>query len=179
MEMIPSTSKSLDEKSQEGALRTFSGTDTGEKWMAFQTDSSTSDQKKILDSHSSNSENQENFYVHGIQRPSQVFAGASIIDRTAERGLSMSSETDGRKTDDAILSIDVPRASIGLSIDSISGPDGIPRVSQDLKDALSTLQQTFVVSDATRPDCPIIYASSGFFTMTGYSSKHVIGRNWY
>nr|AML76835.1 putative LOV domain-containing protein [Helenium autumnale] len=52
-----------------------------------------------------------------------------------------------------------------------------PRVSQDLKDALSTLQQTFVVSDATKPDCPIMYASSGFFTMTGYSSKEVIGRN--
>lgn len=53
-----------------------------------------------------------------------------------------------------------------------------PRVSQELKDALATLQQTFVVSDATKPDCPIMYASSGFFTMTGYSSKEVIGRNW-
>nr|AML78429.1 putative LOV domain-containing protein [Flaveria kochiana] len=52
-----------------------------------------------------------------------------------------------------------------------------PRVSQELKDALETLQQTFVVSDATKPDCPIMYASSGFFTMTGYSSKEVIGRN--
>nr|AML76452.1 putative LOV domain-containing protein [Manilkara zapota] len=54
---------------------------------------------------------------------------------------------------------------------------GIPRVSQELKDALATLQQTFVVSDATKPDCPILYASSGFFSMTGYSSKEVIGRN--
>ncbi|XP_048429724.1 phototropin-2-like isoform X1 [Pyrus x bretschneideri] len=41
----------------------------------------------------------------------------------------------------------------------------------------ATLQQTFVVSDATEPDCPIMYASSGFFGMTGYSSKEVIGRN--
>nr|AML78924.1 putative LOV domain-containing protein [Handroanthus umbellatus] len=53
----------------------------------------------------------------------------------------------------------------------------IPRVSQEIKDALATLQQTFVVSDATKPDCPIVYASSGFFNMTGYSSKEVIGRN--
>nr|AML79549.1 putative LOV domain-containing protein [Cyrilla racemiflora] len=53
----------------------------------------------------------------------------------------------------------------------------IPRVSQELKDALATLQQTFVVSDATKPDCPIVYASSGFFTMTGYSTNEVIGRN--
>nr|AML76688.1 putative LOV domain-containing protein [Philoxerus vermicularis] len=55
--------------------------------------------------------------------------------------------------------------------------ESMPRVSQELKEALGSLQQTFVVSDATKPDCPIVYASSGFFTMTGYSSKEVIGRN--
>lgn len=51
-------------------------------------------------------------------------------------------------------------------------------MSEDLKDALSTFQQTFVVSDATKPDHPIMYASAGFFKMTGYTSKEVIGRNW-
>ena len=56
---------------------------------------------------------------------------------------------------------------------------GFPRVSEDVKDALSTFQQTFVVSDATKPDYPIMYASAGFFKMTGYTSKEVIGRNWY
>uniref|UniRef100_A0A126X3R1 non-specific serine/threonine protein kinase n=1 Tax=Dendrolycopodium obscurum TaxID=62333 RepID=A0A126X3R1_DENOS len=58
-----------------------------------------------------------------------------------------------------------------------SSSSHIPRVSKDLKDALSTFQQTFVVSDATKPDYPILYASAGFFSMTGYSSKEVIGRN--
>lgn len=58
-----------------------------------------------------------------------------------------------------------------------SSYDAMPRVSQELKDALSNLQQTFVVSDATRPDIPIIYASAGFYTMTGYSAKEIIGRN--
>nr|AML79181.1 putative LOV domain-containing protein [Limonium spectabile] len=53
----------------------------------------------------------------------------------------------------------------------------VPRVSEDLKDALSAFQQTFVVSDATKPDYPIMYASEGFFKMTGYSSREVIGRN--
>nr|AML77202.1 putative LOV domain-containing protein [Digitalis purpurea] len=52
-----------------------------------------------------------------------------------------------------------------------------PRVSEDLKDALSTFQQTFVVSDASKPDHPIMYASAGFFKMTGYTSREVIGRN--
>ncbi|XP_020214299.1 phototropin-1 isoform X2 [Cajanus cajan] len=54
---------------------------------------------------------------------------------------------------------------------------GIPRVSEDLREALSAFQQTFVVSDATKPDYPIMYASAGFFKMTGYTSKEVIGRN--
>ncbi|KAK1423695.1 hypothetical protein QVD17_19003 [Tagetes erecta] len=69
---------------------------------------------------------------------------------------------------------EISRRSSSLN-DSFSSDQ--PRVSQELKDALATLKQTFVVSDATKPDCPIMYASSGFFTMTGYSSKEVIGRN--
>ncbi|GMG98207.1 hypothetical protein Nepgr_000047 [Nepenthes gracilis] len=54
---------------------------------------------------------------------------------------------------------------------------GLIKVSEDLKDALSSFQRTFVVSDATKPDYPIMYASQGFFNMTGYNSKEVIGRN--
>lgn len=65
----------------------------------------------------------------------------------------------------------------GSAKSSRGSGDSLPRVSQELKDALSSLQQTFVVSDATRPDCPIIYASAGFYTMTGYAPKEVVGRN--
>nr|AML78460.1 putative LOV domain-containing protein [Euphorbia mesembryanthemifolia] len=57
------------------------------------------------------------------------------------------------------------------------GRGNIPRVSEDIMDALSSFQQTFVVADATKPDFPIMYASAGFFKMTGYTSKEVIGRN--
>lgn len=71
------------------------------------------------------------------------------------------------------------RSSGDLSEDGAREMRGIPRVSEDLKDALSTFQQTFVVSDATKLDYPIMYASAGFFKMTGYTSKEVIGRNWY
>uniref|UniRef100_A0A126X355 non-specific serine/threonine protein kinase n=1 Tax=Adiantum aleuticum TaxID=412743 RepID=A0A126X355_9MONI len=67
--------------------------------------------------------------------------------------------------------------SVRSSEDSERGSFYIPRVSKDLKDALETFQQTFVVSDATRSDYPILFASAGFFNMTGYSSKEVIGRN--
>lgn len=69
------------------------------------------------------------------------------------------------------------RSSGDLSDDGTGKERGIPRVSEGLKDALSTFQQTFVVSDATKQDYPIMYASAGFFKMTGYTSKEVIGRN--
>nr|AML76938.1 putative LOV domain-containing protein [Ehretia acuminata] len=68
------------------------------------------------------------------------------------------------------------RSSGDLSDDGAVKEKGL-RVSEDLKDALSTFQQTFVVSDATKPDYPIMYASAGFFRMTGYSSREVVGRN--
>ncbi|KAI7747522.1 hypothetical protein M8C21_016724 [Ambrosia artemisiifolia] len=69
------------------------------------------------------------------------------------------------------------QSSSDISDDGLGNERGFLRVSEDLKDALSTFQQTFVVSDATKPDYPILYASAGFFKMTGYTSKEVIGRN--
>nr|AML78940.1 putative LOV domain-containing protein [Itea virginica] len=69
------------------------------------------------------------------------------------------------------------RSSGEMSDDGAGKERGFPRVSEDIKDALSAFQQTFVVSDATKPDFPIMYASAGFFKMTGYTSKEVIGRN--
>ncbi|XP_051142431.1 phototropin-1-like [Andrographis paniculata] len=70
------------------------------------------------------------------------------------------------------------RSSGDYSDDGAGKERGLfPRVSEDLKDALSTFQQTFVVSDATKADFPIMYASAGFFKMTGYTSREVVGRN--
>lgn len=69
------------------------------------------------------------------------------------------------------------RSSGDMSDDGTGRDRGIPRVSEDVKNALSSFQQTFVVSDATKPDYPIMYASAGFFKMTGYTSKEVVGRN--
>ncbi|KAK1439430.1 hypothetical protein QVD17_05248 [Tagetes erecta] len=120
-----------------------------EKWMAFDRDSKTGSSK-------------DDKFDMGriIERTSEWPGGATIASVIGddERN-TRSSSTSWRTSRDDSLSYNQPR------------------VSQELKDALATLQQTFVVSDATKPDCPIMYASSGFFTMTGYSSKEVIGRN--
>ncbi|CAN1305121.1 PHOT2 [Linum perenne] len=108
-------------------------------------------------------------------------SGSTIAERTAEWGLVVRPDNGGEGSFKAVTRWSggsEKAAGTASTRTSEEGEGGvIPRVSQELKDALSSLQQTFVVSDATKPDCPILYASSGFFTMTGYSSKEVIGRN--
>nr|AML78545.1 putative LOV domain-containing protein [Pennantia corymbosa] len=118
-----------------------------------------------------------------------------LVERTAEWGLLVRSgggEGSFHPTSTSVIKSsfgEADRSKNSSSSERFAGAEstrtsateeseyGIPRVSQELKDALATLQQTFVVSDATKPNCPIMYASSGFFTMTGFSSKEVIGRN--
>lgn len=43
---------------------------------------------------------------------------------------------------------------------------------------LEKLKQAFVVSDAAAKDFPVVYASSGFYELTGYSPEEIIGKNW-
>ena len=43
--------------------------------------------------------------------------------------------------------------------------------------AFGAFDHTFTVCDATKPDCPIVYASDGFLRMTGYAAAEVIGYN--
>ena len=46
-----------------------------------------------------------------------------------------------------------------------------------MSQVLSQIHNTFIVCDATVPDCPIVYASKGFYKMTGYEAHEVIGHN--
>ncbi|KAK9844935.1 hypothetical protein WJX74_008864 [Apatococcus lobatus] len=61
-------------------------------------------------------------------------------------------------------------------------PDAHPNVAMpspagQLTKVLAGLRHTFVVADATLPDCPLVYASEGFLSMTGYSADEVLGHN--
>nr|AML76748.1 putative LOV domain-containing protein [Erigeron canadensis] len=134
---------------------------TGElinKWMAFD---QSSNQNKPPIARVTPPEDDEYDITKIAERTAEWPGGATIANVIGDE------ERNKRRSSSASW-----RSSRDNSLSSVE-----PRVSQDLKDALATLQQTFVVSDATKPDCPIMYASSGFFTMTGYSSKEVIGRN--
>ena len=43
--------------------------------------------------------------------------------------------------------------------------------------SLNMGQQNFVLSDPRLPDNPIVFASPGFFNLTGYTREQVLGRN--
>jgi len=46
-------------------------------------------------------------------------------------------------------------------------------LSNDIRDS----SPHFVISDPSKPDCPIIFASPGFCRLTGYSLGECVGRN--
>ena len=52
-----------------------------------------------------------------------------------------------------------------------------PRVALDLATTVERVQQNFVISDPSIPDCPIVFASDGFCEMTGYDRFEILGRN--
>nr|AML77409.1 putative LOV domain-containing protein [Conocephalum conicum] len=60
-----------------------------------------------------------------------------------------------------------------------NGSQTIPGVAKDVRDAITSFNLAFVVCDAfgTDPSYPVLYASGGFFKMTGYEADEVIGSN--
>ncbi|XP_043709522.1 phototropin-2-like isoform X2 [Telopea speciosissima] len=193
--MLGSQVKTMDvgvdssDQEHKGAERVSSFTEPVHKWMAFERDMITEDVEAET-SRSSMTDNDISELTEASRPPSgdqsnQILTDASMAERAAEWGWIVKSKlgTGNPKAVGLRSSEDKIKNSAGKSIEIVTsseefGSDSeFPRVSQELKDALATLQQTFVVSDATKPDCPIVYASAGFFTMTGYSTKEVIGRN--
>ena len=73
---------------------------------------------------------------------------------------------------------------VRLFLDSTMSPHFKPKKKLQIKDELivSMLESqqergAFVITDPTRPDNPIIYASEGFEKTTGYKSADIVGRN--
>eukprot|EP00658_Telonema_sp_P-2_P022543 TRINITY_DN1900_c0_g2_i1.p1 TRINITY_DN1900_c0_g2~~TRINITY_DN1900_c0_g2_i1.p1 ORF type:complete len:280 (+),score=72.78 TRINITY_DN1900_c0_g2_i1:68-907(+) len=56
-------------------------------------------------------------------------------------------------------------------------PKPTPPLNQNFADHVVRAHPHFVVCDPKQEDCPIIFASSGFLRLTGYSLAEVVGRN--
>jgi PAS domain S-box-containing protein len=68
-------------------------------------------------------------------------------------------------------------ASSVIAVDRDSASKTLDDPDYSLVKALQTAQQNFVISDPSLPDNPIVYASQGFLTLSGYSLHQVLGRN--
>merc|ERR1711959_468654 len=56
-------------------------------------------------------------------------------------------------------------------------PKPTPPLDQNFADLVVRANPHFVVADPNQDDCPIIFASDGFLTLTGYSLAETLGRN--
>jgi hypothetical protein len=54
-------------------------------------------------------------------------------------------------------------------------PAALPCLNSALLGHIKSLDFAFVISDAQHPDMPIVYASDGFYSTTGYSADEVCG----
>ena len=61
--------------------------------------------------------------------------------------------------------------------EALAKNDELERQDFSLIRSLASGQKCFVLSDPKLPDNPIIFASEGFYQLTGYTSKEVLGRN--
>lgn len=56
-------------------------------------------------------------------------------------------------------------------------PSALARQDFNLMNSVRQSQQSFVITDPSLQDNPIVYASDGFLSLTGYSREQVLGRN--
>jgi len=101
--------------------------------------------------------------VHALEEENEKLRGAIREHITEGAEEMLSSCTAGGLT---VLATDASNAT-----KTLDNPD------YSLVKALQTAQQNFVISDPSVPDNPIVYASQGFLTLTGYSLQQVLGRN--
>ena len=64
-----------------------------------------------------------------------------------------------------------------LAGDGVDGNCSLDNQDYNLVRALQQAQQNFVISDPSLPDNPIVFATLGFLTLTGYTMSAVLGRN--
>ena len=112
--------------------------------------------------------------VAGLQRENQRLR-LLVQDNIPEHAQQIISECCSSSP---LFSDDAPQPSAV----EIEGADksqitALVRSDFQLMDSLSAGQQNFVLSDPRLPDNPIVFATPGFYKLTGYTPEQVLGRN--
>jgi PAS domain-containing protein len=115
--------------------------------------------------------------VAGLQRQNQRLR-LLVQDNIPEHAQQIISECC---TSSPLFSDDERAQNSRPSIQDESGETrkatALVRSDFQLMDSLSAGQQNFVLSDPRLPDNPIVFATPGFYRLTGYTPEQVLGRN--
>jgi non-specific serine/threonine protein kinase len=96
-----------------------------------------------------------------------------------EKGLPLLVRYDQRLKDQNYPGVeDVEKAVMkGEGIDADATRNSRAREGLDMATTMERIQQSFLISDPSLPDCPIVFASDGFLDFTGYGREEILGRN--
>ena len=96
-----------------------------------------------------------------------------------EKGLPLLVRYDQRLKDQNYPGVeDVEKAVMkGEGIDADATRNSRAREGLDMATTMERIQQSFLISDPSLPDCPIVFASDGFLDFTGYTREEILGRN--
>jgi PAS domain-containing protein len=115
--------------------------------------------------------------VAGLQRENQKLR-ILVQDNIPEHAQQIISECC---TSSPLFSDDEKAQSMQLSVQDESGDikkvTALVRSDFQLMDSLAAGQQNFVLSDPRLPDNPIVFATPGFYRLSGYTPEQVLGRN--
>ena len=78
---------------------------------------------------------------------------------------------------DELLSCCTDTGSTVIAADPNDATRTLDDPDYSLVKALQIAQQNFVITDPSIPDNPIVFASQGFLTLTGYTLDQILGRN--
>nr|AML77526.1 putative LOV domain-containing protein [Pellia neesiana] len=106
-----------------------------------------------------------------------VLKGYSVESTPRSSGGSTHSGSTSSTSSNSASASSSSNLSSGSSSSSSSSDGIIPCISMQIRDALSSFNLAFLVSDNLDNDFKILYASSGFTTMTGYAGYEAVGRN--
>eukprot|EP00752_Nemacystus_decipiens_P018219 g16348.t1 len=104
--------------------------------------------------------------VDAIQAENESLKG-SIVGSLGERGKELVAKCEPVDAGGGSLVTANPKQATKI----LDDPD------YSLVKALQTAQQNFVITDASLPDNPIVFASNGFLELTRYKLTEVLGRN--
>jgi two-component system cell cycle sensor histidine kinase/response regulator CckA len=95
--------------------------------------------------------------------------------------LALYSEQVGFFTPELVNTLSEMQPSVSFALDALQQEDERRRHEDELQlrdRAIRAVMQGICITDAQRPDNPIIYATPGFESMTGYSAEEVLGWNY-